>query len=355
MNINVTQLAALLLAHLQRRWKHHLIAYTVVALVVSVLLTYGAQHLKACGTQVDASGVPQVVCGVKLAPSGQKALEQVAAGDELGGGAIVTENPPSAVVEQLNKQAAIQAKVVYPTLAAPEPSFEKCAVRNYSSRHGQRPSLWVIHDTESPNVSGRGPPGKQDIRAICSWFNNPDSQASSHYTTDADGNTLQMVDLADKAWTQAGFNSVAISDEFIGYASQTAWPFAQRLAGEQLAAADLKRYGIPAQRGLVDGQTCQVIRPGILMHADLGACGGSHHDAGTAFPMARFIADVYRILHPTRANPPAWFLHAKTLEPMWAWILWRDHGHPAGYRPKPIPVKVPAAWWPRYAKHYGGG
>lgn len=353
MTVNVTQLLAFVLAHLQRRWKHHLFAYTIVAAILIGVVGYGAQHFKACGTIVGADGVPQIVCGVKLAPSGQQVLEKVAASDELGDGPIVTENPPSAVIAALNEQAAIQARVVYPTLAAPEPTFERCPVRNYSSRHGQRPSLWVIHDTESPNVSGRGPPGKQDVKAICSWFNNPDSQASSHYTTDADGNTLLMVSLADKAWTQAGFNSVAVSDELIGYASQKTWPSAQLRAAAELAAADLKRYGIPAQYGAVNTTTCQVLKPGIVMHKDLGECGGSHHDAGTDFPTKQFVAIVYRILHPTAADVPTWFVKAKKMAPMWAWISWRDHGHPAAFRPKQIPVKVPAGWWLRYAQHHG--
>lgn len=347
----MTALVAWVIAHLRKRWKGHAAFWTVVALAVSVLLTYGASQFKACGTEVGTDGVPQVVCGVKLTPRGQAVLEKVASSGELGGGAIVTETPPSAAIQKLNEQAAIQAEVTYPTAATPEPTYEQCPVRNYSSRNGQRPSLWVIHDTESPNVPGRGAPGKQDLRAICSWFNNPDSQASSNYTTDADGNTLLMVALADKAWTQAGFNSVAISDELIGYASQTVWPFAQLHAGEQLAAADMKLYGIPAQRGLVNGQTCQVIRPGILMHADLGVCGGSHHDAGTSFPVKRFIADVNRILHPKAADLPAWFVKAKSLPPMWAWFAWRDHGHVAAYRPRQVPARVPAFWWHRYVLH----
>lgn len=351
MSVNVTALVAWVIAHFRRRWKGHAALWTLVAIAASVLLTYGASQFKACGTTVDASGVPQVVCGVKLAPKGQAVLEKVAASPELGGGAIVTETPPTAAIQRLNEQAAIQAEVTYPTAASPEPTYEQCPVRNYSSRHGQRPSLWVIHDTESPNVSGRGAPGKQDLRAICSWFNNPDSQASSNYTTDADGNTLQMVALTDKAWTQAGFNSFAISDEFIGYASQVVWPFAQLRAGELLAARDLKAYGIPAQRAVVDGRTCQVIRPGILMHKDLGVCGGSHHDAGSSFPVARFIADVYRILHPSKAHPPAWYVKARVLPPMWAWFSWRDHGRPVAFRPRQVPVRVPAGWWTRYVIH----
>jgi hypothetical protein len=344
-----------MLAHARKYWRHHLALAVLAAATIIGLVGYGAHHFTACGTQVDTAGKTKKVCGVRLTPKGQAALKVVAASPELGDGAIVTENPPSAVIQKLNQQAALQAKVIYPTLAAPEPTFEKCPVRNYSSRHGQRPSLWVIHDTESPNVSGRGPPGKQDIRAICSWFNNPNSQASSNYTTDADGNTLLMVALTDKAWTQAGFNSVAISDEFIGYASQTSWPFAQLHAGEQLAAADLKKYGIPAQHGSVNTQTCQVIRPGFVMHADLGICGGGHHDAGTNFPVKRFIADVYRILHPKGPDVPAWYVKAKTIDPMWAWFAWRDHSHPAALRPKQIPAKVPAVWWKRYAVHAGRG
>jgi len=55
---------------------------------------------------------------------------------------------------------------------------------------------------------------------------------------------------------------------------------------------------IPARVGLVDGNTCRVLRSGIVMHLNLGECGGGHHDAGPHFPMARFVALVKAFQHP---------------------------------------------------------
>jgi hypothetical protein len=114
--------------------------------------------------------------------------------------------------------------VTYPTLAAPEPVVPAVPGPQLLDRHGQRPLLWVIHDTESPNVSGRGPPGWQDIRSDLRVVQQPglagvvalhDRRRREHA---ADG-------AADGEGVDAGrVQQRAISDEFIGYASQTAWP-----------------------------------------------------------------------------------------------------------------------------------
>jgi N-acetyl-anhydromuramyl-L-alanine amidase AmpD len=262
----------------------------LVALALSVF-TAGGGHLR-------------VVWGQPLKPAGQQVYKTVTAQRLEQGQRTGSETLPPAQVARLNRanQAAALKGTVGPNhpvpLATPEPITQTRLVRNYSSRNGHRPAILVVHDTESPNAAGL-----QDVLAIAAWFNNPVSQASSNYTTDADGNTLLLVPDTAKAWTQAYFNSWSISDELIGYASQTSWPDAQLRAVAQLFAAEAAKWGIPVQRGLISG--CTILRPGIVEHRDLGQCGGGHHDAGLDFPLTRFIALVkeYRAggYHPKTA------------------------------------------------------
>src|SRR5688572_28656701 len=87
-------------------------------------------------------------------------------------------------------------------------------VRNQSARDaGAKVQLLVLHSTESHNR-----PGNEDLAAIAAWFDNPSSQASSHVVIDADGNSARLVADERKAWTCAGFNSVSLNIEQIGFA-----------------------------------------------------------------------------------------------------------------------------------------
>lgn len=281
---------------LRFRWWHvHISLGLIVAASVSLLAgSYGASHYRT-------------VFGQKLDAAGQAAYLQAAAHGEFG-----TEKPdtgetlPAATVAELraaNQKAALAgtAGPNHPvTLATPEPITKTSLVQNYSTRHGYRPALFVVHDTESPNVAG-----VQDLAAIAAWFNNPQSQASSNYTTDAEGNTFLMVPETEKAWTQAYFNPWSISDELIGYATQTTWPAAQLRAVAQIAAVSMARWGIPVQQAVISG--CTIVKPGITEHLFLGACGGGHHDAGPHFPITNFIALVkqYTVANSAAAKAQA--------------------------------------------------
>lgn len=264
---------------LRFRWWHlHVSLLTLIIVAIVVFAGgYGATHYRT-------------IFGQKLDSHGQAAYKQAALHGEFGTEKAKTgETLPPAVIAKLraaNQKAALAgtAGPDHPvTLATPEPITRTSLVQNYSSRNGYRPALFVVHDTESPNV-----PGLQDVAAIAAWFNNPQSQASSNYTTDAEGDTFLLVPETAKAWTQAYFNPWAISDELIGYATQTTWPDVQLRAVAQIAAAATARWGIPVQRAVISG--CTIVRPGITEHLFLGACGGGHHDAGPHFPLDRFVA-----------------------------------------------------------------
>jgi N-acetyl-anhydromuramyl-L-alanine amidase AmpD len=252
-----------------------------IAALLAVLTTTVAIYVRADG---GPNVRIKIVFGQKLAPKGQHnyQVEKKRGHRDLGANEI---EAPAAVAARNQRTAEQQTKGPdQPVpLAAKEPvTVTNLLPRNYSSRHGARPALLVVHDTESWNVAGL-----QDVLAIRAWFSNPAAQASSNYTTDAEGNTIALVPETAKAWTQAYFNPWAISDELIGHANQSAWPDEQLRAAARIFAAASARWGIPVQLGAVRG--CTIVRAGIVDHKMLGACGGGHHDNGPAFPMAHFI------------------------------------------------------------------
>jgi N-acetyl-anhydromuramyl-L-alanine amidase AmpD len=318
--------------HLSKFWKAHAaIAACVVAVAVSLTVGGGA-YVTIHGTKLDAEG--QAIYNTVA-----RAHVEQAHGETLPASAV-------AKLKAINQATALAGTVGpnHPvTLATPEPAMLNEPVVNYSSRNGARPALLVVHDTESPNAAGVA-----DVQAIRAWFNTPSAQASSNYTTDADGNTVQMVADTAKAWTQAYFNPWSISDEMIGYASQTSWPDTQLRAVARIFAAEASKWGIPIQKGAVSG--CTITRPGIVQHSNLGACGGGHHDAGPAFPIDKFVALVKQYAdggyHPATGK--------KTVPPYWTWLAWKLHvgafrTHDA--RPKDWTAAVPSPYWKRLAAH----
>src|SRR5690349_6704183 len=86
-------------------------------------------------------------------------------------------------------------------------------VRNQSDRiAGSKIQALAIHSTES-----HPRPGNDDIDAIQAWFDNPASQASSHYVIDDAGRSRQLVPEGRKAWTIGLANSWTVNYELIGF------------------------------------------------------------------------------------------------------------------------------------------
>lgn len=148
-------------------------------------------------------------------------------------------------------------------------------VRNKSSRNGVKPRLLVLHTTESHNRPGVG-----DLQSLASWFDNASAQASAHIGNDAEGNDIRMVPDDAKAWTQARFNSVALSIEQVGQASQTSWPDAQLDNTARWLAHWSRKYEIPLVHSVARG---------VCQHSDLGAAGGGHHDCGPGYPLGEVL------------------------------------------------------------------
>lgn len=168
-------------------------------------------------------------------------------------------------------------------MSAPQPKVDHTRiVRNRSSRGGVRPRLIVLHSTEGANRAGLS-----DLVGLGSWFDNPAAQASSTIGTDSEGHSARYVPDAEKPWTQSAFNSLSLSVEQVGFASQRSWPEEQLRATARWIAYWSEKYDIPIQVGAVSGRS--VTRSGVVQHSQLGAAGGGHHDCGPGYPMAKVL------------------------------------------------------------------
>lgn len=152
------------------------------------------------------------------------------------------------------------------------PDLEFVPTRAYSSRGGIRPSLVVVHRWSGGTLQG-----------VESWFENPADQASSHlvYAGEAGpnaGRCVQMVKIADKAWTQSGFNPWGISIE----SADAIWVGDDVDGFERLAhivAWLCHHYNIPGTA--VQHPDLHHSPSGVCRHGDLGAIGGGHTSCPT--------------------------------------------------------------------------
>jgi N-acetyl-anhydromuramyl-L-alanine amidase AmpD len=177
-----------------------------------------------------------------------------------------------ASIERRKKQIAAASPA---QTSRPHESFV-LSVPNQSARAVRTPTLIVLHTTESSQAAGVA-----DLRAIGAWFSNPRAQASSHVCVDGDGNSAQFVADARKAWAQASYNSIALSIEQIGRASQGEFPDAQLHKTAQYIAYWSRKYGIPIRKSTSHG---------VCQHKDLGVAGGGHVDCGPKYPFDKVLA-----------------------------------------------------------------
>jgi hypothetical protein len=233
----------------------------------------------------------------------QAAVEQAQASDVGHHEGMRDELPPNvplkdltAAADQQDQLAASDALPIVTPDAAPEQAGCRSRfVRNYSSRRGVRPRLWVLHYTVSSNR-----PGWSDVEAIDSLFNNASFAASSNYVIDNEGHCDYIVRESDKAWTQATYNPVSISVEVINTGSEPTYAEAAGLAKiAQVISDSSKRWDIPIRHGAVSG--CTVTRSGIVDHSTLGACGGNHNDIGH-YSIDEVIAAVQAYRHTTEVT-----------------------------------------------------
>lgn len=235
---------------------------------------------------VDGPGPAPAVTFIVKAPESKtievpaEAVEQAKASQVDDHDGLRSEQPAGVSPAQLDAAAAQherlaatdQLPLVTPDAAPEQAGCSSRFVRNYSTRGGVRPRLFVLHYTVSANR-----PGWSDVDAITSLFNTPSFAASSNYIVDNEGHCAYIVRESDKAWTQATFNPVSISVEVINTGHEATYSGTAGLARlGQIVSDATDRWDIPLARGATSG--CTVVRAGVVDHASLGSCGGGHGD-----------------------------------------------------------------------------
>jgi N-acetyl-anhydromuramyl-L-alanine amidase AmpD len=188
-------------------------------------------------------------------------------------------------------------------------------VRNQSSRNGTKPLLIVLHSTES--------------------LNQPKAQASSHTCNDAQGNDARYVPDNRKAWPAPATTRCRSTTSRSAPPLRQTWPEAQLRNTAEWVAYWSKLHRIPIQRGRVGSG--QVIKPGVVMHSELGAIGGGHHDPGVLYPIDRVISYALE-LSPDVRKQKVWRAHLTTARAMLKSLLairarMRQNHLESGYAP----------------------
>ncbi|MGW4810564.1 N-acetylmuramoyl-L-alanine amidase [Kitasatospora cineracea] len=127
------------------------------------------------------------------------------------------------------------------------------------------------------------------------WFKNPESQASAHFLNPKTGGLRQLVDTADRAWTQGAGNAYWISVENEGRGGDALTP-SQIENCARLLAWIHRTYGAPLQ--LTDDPN----GAGLGWHGMGGAAWGGHYDCPGKAVLAQrgqILARAQQIINPT--------------------------------------------------------
>jgi N-acetylmuramoyl-L-alanine amidase len=147
---------------------------------------------------------------------------------------------------------------------------------NYGERRGgRRPDMLILHYTGMP-----------DAREALEWLCNPASQVSAHYFVFEDGDVVQLVSEARRAWhagagswdgeTDINSRSIGIEIANPGHdGGLPPFPAAQIATVIALARDIAGRWSIPPER--------------VLAHSDVAP--GRKQDPGERFPWARLHAE----------------------------------------------------------------
>lgn len=185
----------------------------------------------------------------------------------------VTPQQYSAGVDQVNRLKETRPLApLNPQAAGSIPGCRSRFIsRNYSSRNGLGPNSIWLHQTISTDNGFVG------VNAITGYFNTAGPDVSSHLVmAGAKAACNYIVPISQKAWTQTGFNSRAISIEVTGTQSQGYYvKGAGRARLVQVLAYIGKTWRIPLRRGSISGCT---VTAGIVDHNQGGSCAGNHND-----------------------------------------------------------------------------
>lgn len=294
------------------------------AWLVALLIVFGPLVGLAV-TVVDDDGAPRVVRTDPTPTPAEKLPVKPAVREfdaDVPGGPAVSAKPPPAVQERQDEQVDDGTYDTSGVLkgATAEPAHKRCYTpRNGGTRSIKSIGLMVAHVTVSVNLTGT-----RDGDSLCGFFRNV--KASPTWTVDNEGNSWENVPLGRVPWTQAWFNHVSCSIEYIGSTGRPGegaaqWTDAQLREGGRLFAQCAKKAGIPIRSGAVTS-TGSVLRTGLITHQELGVKGGGHTDPGPLWVRARqlywiryWIDGGVTTIDRTTCRKLTW---------------WRTHGRPHG-------------------------
>lgn len=251
-------------------------------------------HFQVNAKKGDGAPTQSVSVAAPLARSAQATFPDKGMKDETP--PIAEQVAPGQLTAAQAAAARIRATQAPLPTAGASAGFKGCVthfVRNQSSRNGVRPQILVYHYTVSHNVPGRG-----DVLSVEHLFDSSSAQASSNFIIDAEGNCDYIVPIEAKAWTQAAANPYSVSVEVVAYGNEATYladPGFRKLGEVSLQVS--RRTGIPLTRGAVSG--CVPTKKGIIQHADLGICGGGHHDINP-FSLSKVIRIVRSYAKPVK-------------------------------------------------------
>ncbi len=164
-----------------------------------------------------------------------------------------------------------------PLAASEIPGCRTRFVRNSSSRNGVQPRVIVWHQTVS-----RDRPGVADQDGLTAFANTRRSGVSWHALVGGtDGLCTYNVPLDLKAWTQSNANPFSVGIEVQAFGDEPRYVTAAGRATLLRVTRYIgRRYDIPMRRAVI--RDCHVVKSGIAMHRDLGACGGGHVDVASS-------------------------------------------------------------------------
>lgn len=203
------------------------------------------------------------------------------------GGPPVSAEPPPAVEKRQTEQVDDGTYDTSGVLkgATAQPAHARCYTpQNGGTRSVKSIGLMVAHVTVSVNVVGT-----RDGDSLCSFFRNV--KASPNWTVDNEANSWENVPLTRVPWTQAWYNRVSCSIEYVGSTGRRGegaaqWSDVQLREGGRLFAQCAKKAGIPIRSGAVTAGG-NVARTGLITHQELGLKGGGHTDPGPLWLRSR--------------------------------------------------------------------
>ncbi len=139
-------------------------------------------------------------------------------------------------------------------------TWEPAHYSNYAAAdRGPGDVRWIVLHTIEGSAS-----------AGINWFKNPDSNVSSHFVVDADGDITKMVRIDDVAYTNGNgpYNDTGINVEMAGYAGETQFSEAMYESVGQLIAYLSDEYDVPLRHPTDDIAPCSAYdgQGGVIGH-----------------------------------------------------------------------------------------